>query len=166
MVDLIAFLKASKNGNRLLKCRLIDHDRLETALESLILLNIFPVFVECRRTDAVEFAAGQHGFQHIAGIHRAVRFSCTDDQMQLINEENDLSLRFPNLLEHGLQPLLELAAVLRAGDQRTHIKGKDLLILQIVRHIPGNNSLCKSFDRSGLAYAGLSDQDRVILRLS
>jgi hypothetical protein len=38
--------------------------------------------------------------------------------------------RLGDLLEHGLEPLLELAAVLRAGDERAHVEREDLLLLQ------------------------------------
>ena len=38
-----------------------------------------------------------------------------------------------DLLEHGLEPLLELAAVLGAGDQRAEIERQDALVLAATR---------------------------------
>ena len=46
----------------------------------------------------------------------AFRAACTDDRVQLIDEQDDLALGFLHFLEHGLQAVLELAAVLGAGD--------------------------------------------------
>ena len=41
--------------------RLVHQDGLEAPLERGILLDVFAVFVERRRADAVQFAARQHG---------------------------------------------------------------------------------------------------------
>src|ERR1700687_411290 len=40
------------------------------------------------------------------------------DRVQLVDEQDDLALGFLDLLENRLEPLLELAAELGAGDQR------------------------------------------------
>ena len=86
--------------------------------------------------------------------------------MQLIDKENDLTLGFSYLLEDSFEPLLELAAVFSAGDERAHIECKYVFVLQIVRNIPRHNSLGKAFDRSSLADTGLADQYRIVLALS
>ena len=41
-----------------------------------------------------------------------------------------------DLVEHGLEPIFELAAVLRAGDERAHVERDDLLVLQALRARP------------------------------
>ena len=41
-----------------------------------------------------------------------------DDRVHLVDEGDDLALGVGDLLEHGLEPLFELAAVLRAGHHR------------------------------------------------
>ena len=40
-----------------------------------------------------------------------------------------------HFLEHRLEPLFELAAVLGAGDQRAHVERDDLLVLEPLRHV-------------------------------
>ena len=40
-----------------------------------------------------------------------------DDGVQLVDEEDDAALALLDLVEHGLEPLLELAAVLGAGER-------------------------------------------------
>jgi hypothetical protein len=67
------------------------------------------------------------------------------------------------LLEHGLQALLELAAVLGAGQQRGHVQRQHALALERLGHLAGHDALRQAFDDGGLAHAGLADQHRVVL---
>ena len=65
---------------------------LEAALERGVLFDILAVFVERRRADAVQLAAGQHRLEQVAGVHAALGLACADDGVQLIDEEDDASL--------------------------------------------------------------------------
>ena len=67
-------------------------------------------------------------------------------------------------LQHRLQPLLELAAVLRAGDHRAEVERDDALVLQRLGHVAGDDALREPLDDRGLADARLADQHRVVLR--
>ena len=62
VVDLVTFLKASENGDRVLYRGFIDGNGLETTLKRRILFDILSVFVKCRSTYAVKLTAGEHGF--------------------------------------------------------------------------------------------------------
>jgi hypothetical protein len=42
--------------------------------------------------------------------------------VQLVDEKNDLTFLLREIVQHGLQPLLELAAKFRARDQRSHVE--------------------------------------------
>ena len=72
------------------------------------------------------------------------------------------SLRL-DLVEHGLEPLLELAAVLRAGDHRAEVERDEPLAAQRLGHVAGDDALGEPLDDGGLADAGLADQHRVVL---
>ena len=69
-----------------------------------------------------------------------------------------------DLLEDGLQAVLELAAVLRAGDQRADVERDHAAVAQRLGHVAGDDPLGEALDDRGLADAGLADQDRVVLR--
>ena len=69
-----------------------------------------------------------------------------------------------DFLEDRLQPLLELAAVLRAGDERAHVERDDLLVLQPLGHVLPDDALGEPFDDRRLADARLADEHRVVLR--
>ena len=164
VMNLVAFAQAAKDRDRVLDRRLADHHRLEAALERGILLDVLAVLVERRGANRVQLAAREHRLQHLRRVHRAFGGAGADDGMELVDEEDDLSFGFGDLLEHRFQPFLELAAILRAGDQRAHVEREDLLVLQSFRHVAADDPLRQPFDDRGLADAGLADEDRIVLR--
>ena len=76
------------------------------------------------------------------------------------------SLVFAELLDDLLEPLLELAAVLRAGDERADVEGQDPLVEQDVRDVARDDAVGQALGDRGLADAGLADQGRVVLGLA
>ena len=117
VMHLVALAQAAQDADGVLDRRLADHDRLEAPLERRVLLDVLPVLVERGRADGVQLAAREHRLQHVRGIHRAFGGAGADDRVQLVDEEDDLALGVDDFLQHGLQALLELAAILRAGDR-------------------------------------------------
>ena len=120
--------------------RLVDHHRLEAALQRGVLLDVLAVLVEGGRADHVQLAAGQHRLEHVAGVHRALGRAGADHGVQLVDEQQDPPLGGLDLGQHRLQPLLELAAVLRAGHQRAHVEGEDRLVAQPLRDVAAARS--------------------------
>ena len=86
--------------------------------------------------------------------------------MQLINKQDDLTVGLLDLLEHRLQALLELAAVLCAGYKRAHIEREYRFVFKSLRHVAADDTLSKSLCNSGFADTGFADEHRVILRLT
>ena len=68
-----------------------------------------------------------------------------------------------DLLQHGFQPLLELAAIFRARDQCAQVEREQLLVLQALRHVAIDDAQRQALDDGGLADAGLADQDGIVL---
>ncbi len=68
-----------------------------------------------------------------------------------------------HLVQHGLQPLLELAAIFGAGDQRAHVERQQFLVLQALRHVAIDDAQRQTLDDGGLADAGFADQHRIVL---
>ena len=163
MVVLVALAQAAQDRDRLLDRWLVDEDRLEAALERGVLLDVLAVLVERRRADRVQLAAREHRLEQVGGVHRALRGAGADDRVQLVDEQDDLALRVLDLLEHGLEPLLELAAVLGAGDQRAKVERDDALVLESLGHVAAHDALGEALDDGGLAHARLADQHGVVL---
>ena len=124
------------------------------------------VFVERGRADAVQLAARQHRLEQVAGVHRAVDLARADDQVQLVDEEDDPAVALLDLLEHGLEPLLEFAAVFRAGHERAHVERENRPVLQAFRHVAAQDALREALDDGRLAHAGLADEDGIVFRLA
>ena len=72
--------------------------------------------------------------------------------------------RLGDLLEDGLEAVLELAAVLGARDERAEVERDHLLVLQRLGHVALHHALGEALDDRGLADARLADQHGVVLR--
>ena len=166
MEYLISFLQATENGNGIFHCRLIYHNRLETTGKCSILLNILAVFIQSCCTDTVQLTSGKHRLQHVSCIHGAICLTCTHDQMKLIDKQNDLSFALLHFLKYRFQTFLKLTTILGTCNQRTHIQGKNLLILKTFRYISCHNTLCQSLDGCCFTNARLTDENRVVLGLT
>ena len=165
MINLVALLQAPEDGDGVLHRGLIHHHRLEPPFQSRVLLNILPVLVQGSGPNAVELAPGQHGLQQISRVHGALGFPRSHNGVQLIDEQEDLSLRLFHLCQDRLQPLLKFAPVLGPCNQGPHVQGEDGLVLQILGHIPPDNPLGQALGDSGFAHAGLADEYRIIFGL-
>ncbi len=83
--------------------------------------------------------------------------------MHLVDEQDDVAVRRRDLLQHRFEPLLELAAIFRAGDQRAHVEGDQLLVIEALRDVAIDDAQREAFHDGGLADAGLADQHRIVL---
>jgi hypothetical protein len=83
--------------------------------------------------------------------------------VHLVDERDDLAVAVADLLEHGLEPLLELTAIFGARDHRREVESHQSLVPQRLRHVTGHDALGQSFDDGGLADAGFADEDRIVL---
>ena len=86
--------------------------------------------------------------------------------MDLVDEEEDPSITLFDLVEHRLQALLELTAILGAGEKGAHVEREDRAVFEPLGHVAAHDSLRQTFDDGRLADARLANQDRVVLGLS
>ena len=164
VVRLVLLLQPAQDRDRVGDRRLADEDRLEAPLERSVLLDVLAVLVERGRADAAELAAREHRLEQVGGVDGALGRAGADDRVQLVDEEHDLALGVRDLGEHGLQPLLELAAVLRPGEERADVERPDALALEALGHVAADDPLREPLGDRRLADARLADQDRVVLR--
>ena len=163
VVHLIALFNATQDSDGVLHGRLVHLHFLEAPLQRRVLFNVLAILVQRGCADAVQLAPGQGRLEHVAGVHGTVGLTGTDHGVQLIDEQNDPPFLLGKLVEHRLQPFLELAAVLGAGDQRRHVQGQHAFVLQPFGHFTVDDALGQPLDDGGLADAGLADQHRVVL---
>ena len=86
-----------------------------------------------------------------------------DQGVQLVDEE-DRVLGAADLVHHRLDPLLELAAVLRAGDHHRQVEHDDAAVGQQFGDVAFDDALGEALDDGRLAHARLAQQDGVVLR--
>jgi hypothetical protein len=80
-----------------------------------------------------------------------------------VDKDDGLPFVLGDIVQHGLQPFFELAAILGAGQQRRHIERQHALTLERLRHFAVDDTLRETFDDGRLADARLADQHRVVL---
>ncbi len=165
VVLLVALADAEQDVDRLLERRLLDHDRLEAALEGGVALDVLAVLVERRGADALELTAGERRLQDVRRVDRALGRSRADQRVQLVDEQ-DRVVGVAQLFDDLLEPLLELAAVLGPGDERADVEGQDALVDERLGDVAGHDPVRQPLGDGGLADARLADQGRVILRAS
>ena len=82
--------------------------------------------------------------------------------MDLVDEQDRARIGL-ELLDHLLEPLLEIAAIARAGQQRAHVEREHGGVAQHVRHFAVHDAARQPFGDRGLADAGFADEERVVL---
>ena len=164
MVVLVALLQSSqyRDGRQLVG--LVHHDRLESALQGLVLLEVFLVFVQRRGTDGTQLATRQGGLQDVGGIHGALAAAGTYQRVYLVDEEDDAPVGLRHLVDDGFQSLLKLTLVLRASHQGTHVQRVELLVFQVLGHVATPYALCQPLGNGRLARARLTYQYGVVFR--
>ena len=163
VVHLVAFRQPAQDGDGVLDRGLADEDRLEAPLQRGVLLDGGAVLVERGGADEPELAARQHRLDHLPGVHGPLGRAGADNGVQLVDEGHHFALGVGDLLEDGLEPLLELAAVLGPGHHRPQVERDDPLALQSFGDVALDDPVGQALDDGGLAHAGLADQHRVVL---
>ena len=163
VMDRVTLLQAAQDGDRVLDRGLVDQHGLKAPLERGVLLDVLAVLVERGRADAVQLAACERGLQHVARVHGALGLAGADHGVQLVDEQDHAAFLLGEVVEHRLEPLLELAAELGARDQGAHVEGEDALVAQALRDLAVDDPESESLDDRGLADARLADQHGVVL---
>ena len=100
--------------------------------------------------------------EHVAGIHGALGFARTDHGVDFVDEEDDLSVGFFDVVEDGFQAFFEIAPVFAAGHQGGEIQRKQAFAFQAFRDFAVNDALCEAFDDGGFAHPRFADEDGVV----
>ena len=163
MVELVFFLDAAQNRDRVLDRRLGDEHRLEAPCQSGILFHVLAVVVQRRRADAVQLAPGQGRLQQVRRVHRALGRAGANDGVHLVDEHDDFAIGRRDFGQHRLQAFLELTPELGPGDQRPQVERHQALSSKVFRHVAPHDAHRQPLDDGGLADARFADEDRVVL---
>ena len=166
VVNLVALLQAAEDGHGVFNTRLAGEHRLESPLEGSVFLDVLAILIECRRTDGAELSTGKRGLQQVGGVHRALRTSRAHEGVELVDEEDDLSVGLGDLVNDRLEALLELTAKLRPRHQRAEVELEDALVFEGIGHVAADHPLGEPLDDGRLSHARIADEDGVVLGAS
>ena len=102
--------------------------------------------------------------EQVRRIHRAAGGGAgADHGVDLVDEQDRAGIGL-KLLDDLLEPLLEIAAIARAGKQRAHVEREHGRVAQHVGHFAVDDAARQPFGDRGLADAGIADEQRIVLR--
>ena len=153
----------AQDEDGVLRGRIIDFDGLEAAFKGGVLLDVLAELGERGGADALDFAAGKGWLEDVGSVHRAFGGAGADDRVHLIDEQDDI-LGPLDFVHDALDALFKLTAVLRTSDHQGEVEGDDLTVEKDFRDDARSDLLSQAFDDGGLAHAGFTDEDRIILR--
>ena len=162
VVLFVARLERGQDLDRILDARLLDIDGLEATLEGRVLGEVLAEFLGRGGADNLESTAREHGLEHRARIDGALGRTGTDDGMHLVNKQDNV-VGFGRLLDHVLESLLKLTAILGARNKTRQVERPDILVHKVLGHIASSNLLRQALDDSRLAHAGIAQDKRIVL---
>ena len=162
VVLLVARLERGQDLDRVLDARLLDIDGLEATLEGRVLGEVLAEFLGRGGADNLEGTAREHGLEHRARVDGALSRTGTDDGVHLVDKQDDV-VGFGGLLDHVLEALLKLAAILGTRHEARQVERPDILVHEVLGHVAGCNLLSQALDDGRLAHAGVAQNERVVL---
>src|ERR1017187_5567894 len=142
---------------------LFDLDHLEAAGESGVFFEIFLVLGPGGGGEGAELAAGERGLKEVGGVALALLATGADHGVGLIDEQDYGSGRGLDLFDEAFEAVFEFAFDAGAGLEEREIERADGDIPQGRRDVAGGDAQGKAFDDGGLADAGLTGEDGIVL---
>ena len=156
-------LEALEDLDRVGHRRLVDVDLLEAPHQRAVLLEMLAVLLVGGRADAPQRARLERGLQQVGCVHRAARGGAgADHRVDLVDEHDGAGIGL-DLAHHGLEPLLEIAAVAGSGEESAHVELEDGGVGQHLRHVAHDDAAREALGDGRLADAGIADEERVVL---
>ena len=162
VVLLVARLERGQDLDRVLDARLLDIDGLEATLKGRILGEVLTEFLGRGGADNLEGTARKHGLEHGARVDGALGRTGTDDSVHLVDKQDDV-VGLGGLLDHVLEALLKLTAILGARNEARQVERPDVLVHEVLGHVAGSDLLRQALDDGRLAHAGIAQDKRVVL---
>ena len=163
---LVALLKLGHNLQGLLHRGLGNVDLLEAAHYPLALLQIPVELLIGGRADEADMSRLKVRLEHVGAVHRALASGSGSYQLMDLVDIDYRAFLFRNAVHHAFDALLEVAAILRAGNERGEVDLENSCLLEAFRHVAGVDLGGESIHERSLADARFADMERVVLVLS
>ena len=162
VVLLVARLKRGQDLDGVLDARLLDIDSLEATLEGWVFGEVLAEFLGRGGANNLEGTACKHGLEHGARVDGALGRTGTDDGVHLVNKQDDV-VSLGGLLDHVLEALLKLTAILGARNEARQVERPDVLVHEVLGHVADSDLLRQALDDGRFAHAGIAQDKRVVL---
>ena len=162
VVCFVALFEAAQNSDRIFDTWLADKNLLESALQGRILLDELSIFIQRGRANQPQFAAGQHGLEHVGGCHGSFAAAGTHQSVELVHESDDLALGIVDLFQHSFEALFKFAPVLCSGDNCRQIEGNELFAFERIGDITGDDALREAFHDRRLTDTWFTNENWVV----
>ncbi len=86
--------------------------------------------------------------------------------MDFIDEKDYLAVALCHFVDDGFEAFLELAFILGAGHEGSHVEGIDLFRFQVFGYVASHYAVCQAFGDGGLAGAGFAHEHGIVLGAS
>ena len=122
VVLFIARPEALKHLDRIVDRWLVDIYRREAALKRRVRFDMLAVLVQRSGAHRLQLAPCKRRLHHAAGVYGPLRGARPHYRVELVNEEDDLTLRSLHFVQNRLEPLLELSPHGRSGYEGAHLQ--------------------------------------------
>ena len=144
--------------------RLKNVNLLEPSNHTLRTREVTVIFLVGRRADKADGACFQIGFQHVRGVHGSLASGTGSHQcMNLVDIDDVVVALLLDAIHNHLDAVFEVATILRASQQRSHVKLVYPAAHQSFGHLSLFNHPCQSPHEGCLAHARLSHVQRIVL---
>ena len=166
MVVLIPLLQSLQDLDGLVDRRFFDVYLLEAPQDTLGRGQPPLQLVVGSGTDEANVSGLKIGLEHIRCVYRSIATSSrADDVVHLVHIDDGVAF-FARAFHHFLDTLLEIAAVLRAGQHRAHVHRVDAAVADALRYLTFVDAVSEPIDERRFADAGFADVQRVVLVFS
>ena len=143
--------------------RFLHLHHLEAAGQRGVLFKVLLVLGPGRGGDGPQLAAGQGRLEQVGSIVLPRRSTGADHGVRFVDEQDDRMRALLDLVDHVLEPVLELALHAGARLQQAHVQHVQFHALQHLRHVLPGDAQGQAFHHRGFAHAGLAGENGVVL---
>ncbi len=162
MVLLVAAAQPAQDLDRLLERGLVEVDLLDAPGQGAVLLDVLEL-LERGGAHQPDLAFRQHGLDQVREVHGAAGGRAGPDHGVHLVDEEDGPRPLLERVEHGLEALLEVAAITGPSQEGARVEGEDLGALEDLGGVRLEEAEGQPFDQRRLAHAGVAHEDGVVL---
>ncbi|CSE36338.1 Protein of uncharacterised function (DUF3170) [Shigella sonnei] len=139
-----------------------DLHQLEAARQGGIFFEVFFVLAPGGGGDGFQLAARQRRFEQVGDIQPALLVARANQGMCFVDKQNDRHRGGNDLRHQPFETFFEFTLHRRPGLQCAQVKGHDIGVFQLVRHLACHDAQRQPFNQCAFAHARFAHHHRVV----